>query len=61
MDVSRIESSHLVRKAEGYRRLAADMGEMMRERVQWDTGSWTEDVYGKVWGSGVRGDAVGYG
>ena len=48
-----------MRKAEGYRQLAAAMGEMVRERVWLATGSWTGNVLGKVCTGGVRGDAVG--
>ena len=50
-----------MRKAEGYWRLAAAMGEIVRKRVRWATGSWTGDVLAEVWSGGVRGDAVGYG
>ena len=43
MDGSRTERAHLVSKADGYWRLAADMGEMVCERVRWATGSCTGD------------------
>ena len=38
---SRTERAHSVRKANGYRRPAAAMGETVCERVQWATGSFT--------------------
>ena len=41
VDGSRTERAHLVSKAEGYRWLAAAMGEMVCEQVWWDTGSCT--------------------
>ena len=65
MDVSNTERAHLVRKAEGYRRLAADMGETVCERVRWATGSCTGDGcslgigYGSTLGVGTTLDGNG--
>ena len=47
MDRSRTERAHFVRKAEGYRQMESAMGEMLPERVQCATGSWTGGVLGK--------------
>ena len=64
VDGSRTERAHSVRKAEGYRRLAAAMEEMVRERVWWSTVSCTGVVLAKEtggWDGGARGAAVGDG
>ena len=59
MDGSRTERAHSVRKADGYWRPAADMGETVRERVQWATGSFTgvdglgEETVGRAVGATV--------
>ena len=45
MNRSRTDRSHSVMKAEGYRRLAAAIGETVCEQVRWDTGPFTEDGY----------------
>ena len=65
MDGPRTERAHLVRKVEGYWQLAADMGEMVCERVRWDTGSFTGDrcylgiEYGSTLGGGTNLDGDG--
>ena len=52
MDGSRKERAHLVRKAEGYWWLSAARGEMVCERVRWDTGSCTGDGCSRGIGNG---------
>ena len=43
VDGSKTDRDRLVRKAEGYWRLEADMGETVCERVRWATGACTGD------------------